>query len=133
MLYELEVGERGERQWTTTSSSAANSAVASPRLPFSGGVETTGDEGETELGTESEGFVMRAADRTPKRGSVVGEGGLRLVDKRQRVVSVDGKAASESSGKSGGGEGQSADVKGKGRALAWGGRERSRRGSLRFI
>lgn len=133
MLYEMGLDERGERQWTTATSSAANSAVASPRLPFDGGRETTGDEGETEMGSESEGYVgVAVASRQP---SAMGVGGLRLVDRRQRVISVDGKRAghSDEESREGGGQASRETGQGSGTTRAWGGRERSRRGSLRFI
>jgi hypothetical protein len=127
-LYELGVGQRGEKQWTSTSSSGPNSAVVSPRLPFDGGKESTGDETLTRTGTG----VSRAG--SSRRTSGVGDESLKFADRRQRVVSVDGKSED-------GGEGSGERVsrapgsrgKGKGKALAWGGRERSRRGSLRFI
>ncbi|ETN40766.1 uncharacterized protein HMPREF1541_05046 [Cyphellophora europaea CBS 101466] len=143
MLYELGMDERGERLRDTASSFGGNSAVASPRLggwppmPFSGGRETTGDEGETETGTgtESEGFVGRAVGRMlgRARASGGGFGGLRLGDNRKRVVSVDNKGDGPQSLRGNGDSSRPDSGGGSENELPWGGREKSHKGSLRFI
>lgn len=130
LLFELGVTDSGERQWTTTSSSAGNSAAPSPRLPFDNG-RPSGETDDREVGLAITQAMQRAS-QVGSGGRWGQGGGLRLVDNRKRVMSVDGKE-NERTGRGRdvvvGGE----DGDGGARGLAWGGREKSQKGSLRFI
>ena len=163
LLYELSVGKaRGRRvadqsanrkEWSTTETSKSSPLAgpadgnknSSPRLPFDGG-RPSGEAEEREVGL--------AIQKALKRASQLWSGenrGLRLVDKRKRVISVDGKdyEDAEPSGTAGRTSGSGAGVRrdhsgtspggggtadsSTGSRYAWGGREKSQRGSLRFI
>jgi hypothetical protein len=143
-LYDTSASASGARRWEDRASvpsvaglgGGAGGAVpplVSPRLPFAGGVETEGDE--SEVGRAIVGALRRAS-----AGSGLGSQGggkglqateMRLVDgvRRMRVVSVDAGRSSVDTGEgSGGGSGGGGGV-----GVAWGGREKSQKGSLRFI
>jgi axial budding pattern protein 2 len=127
------------KEWKSTASSSVSSpsragpANQSPRLPFDNG-RPSGDGEDREIGM--------AIQKALRRASQLGSGrsrGLRLVDKRKRIISVDGKdqdlnesdrGRRDASGATG--DGSSPASTGRGR-FAWGGREKSQKGSLMFI
>ncbi|KPI36981.1 Axial budding pattern protein 2 [Cyphellophora attinorum] len=129
------------KEWKSTASSSVSSpsragpANQSPRLPFDNG-RPSGETEDREIGM--------AIQKALRRASQLGSGrsrGLRLVDKRKRIISVDGKDqdVDESergrrniSGNTGDGSSPAGGSSGPGR-FAWGGREKSQKGSLMFI